>query len=197
MGTRCAVVSCGRVQAQVSSSTSRCHQRVRPDSHSRPPRSLRSHEQRRLVGKIKSCLNRIEEMRRLREEAAIDAEALVDGAFNEVWESVAIADAPQVRLAELGSITTGNTPSRKVPEYFDSTGTPWITPGDIMGRRKSRVPVNSYHREASRKHEPAFFPLIRLQPCAASDATIGRVGPRARANWHQSANQLPLLSASA
>lgn len=124
------------IQAQVSSST-KSHQRVRPDFILNQRVPARSHEeQQRVVRRIKECLSRVEEMRRLREEAAKEAEALMSAALREVWESEVIADAPQVALAELGSITTGNTPSRKVPDYFASTGTPWITPGDMNGAKE-------------------------------------------------------------
>jgi type I restriction enzyme S subunit len=88
-------------------------------------------EQRRVIDRIKECLSRVAEMQRLREEAATEATALPASALHEQWKAEEIAGAPQVGLTNLGEITTGNTPSRKVPDYFAETGTPWITPGDM------------------------------------------------------------------
>ncbi len=43
--------------------------------------------------------------------------------FTETWE--------QRKLGELGTITTGNTPSTAVPEYYSDDGIVWVTPTDI------------------------------------------------------------------
>ena len=44
--------------------------------------------------------------------------------FTDVWE--------QRKLEELGTITTGNTPSTAVPEYYSDDGIVWVTPTDII-----------------------------------------------------------------
>ena len=38
----------------------------------------------------------------------------------------------QRKLEELGTITTGNTPSTAVPEYYSDDGIVWVTPTDII-----------------------------------------------------------------
>ena len=43
--------------------------------------------------------------------------------FNDTWE--------QRKLGELGSITTGSTPSTSVTEYYSPDGMLWVTPTDI------------------------------------------------------------------
>lgn len=44
--------------------------------------------------------------------------------FTDAWE--------QRKLEELGTITTGNTPSTAVPEYYSDDGIVWVTPTDII-----------------------------------------------------------------
>ena len=43
--------------------------------------------------------------------------------FTEAWE--------QRKLGELGTITTGNTPSTSIPDYYSDDGIVWVTPTDI------------------------------------------------------------------
>jgi type I restriction enzyme S subunit len=88
-------------------------------------------EQRRVVVRIKECLTRVEEMQRLRGAAQADMDALAAAALQEAWETKEITESPSHKLDDLGDITTGNTPSRKVPDFFAESGVPWITPGDM------------------------------------------------------------------
>lgn len=43
--------------------------------------------------------------------------------FTDAWE--------QRKLGELGTITTGNTPSTSIPDYYSDDGIVWVTPTDI------------------------------------------------------------------
>ena len=43
-----------------------------------------------------------------------------------------------VRLDDVGVITSGGTPKRNVPEYWNSEDIPWITPA-VMGKNKDKV----------------------------------------------------------
>ena len=43
--------------------------------------------------------------------------------FSDAWE--------QRKLGELGTITTGNTPSTSIPDYYSDDGIVWVTPTDI------------------------------------------------------------------
>ena len=42
-----------------------------------------------------------------------------------------IDDWEQRKLGELGTITTGNTPSTSIPDYYSDDGIVWVTPTDI------------------------------------------------------------------
>lgn len=94
---------------------------------------VRIDEQRRIVDRIKQCMARVEEIEELRAEAVGEANALVQSVLFEIWKSPEISNADKIPLSTLGEIITGNTPSRKKPEYFGGHQ-PWVTPGDFNGR---------------------------------------------------------------
>ena len=52
-----------------------------------------------------------------------DAPAIRFKGFSDAWE--------QRKLGELGTITTGNTPSTSIPDYYSDDGIVWVTPTDI------------------------------------------------------------------
>ncbi len=90
-------------------------------------------EQLRIIIRIKECMERVDEIERLRNKATEEVEAITKSILYEIWQSTDIATVKKIALSELGNITTGNTPSRKVPEYFGGR-LPWVTPGDFNGR---------------------------------------------------------------
>ena len=49
----------------------------------------------------------------------------------EIRFSEFIDDWEQRKLGELGTITTGNTPSTSIPDYYSDDGIVWVTPTDI------------------------------------------------------------------
>ena len=90
-------------------------------------------EQRRIVARIKECMERVEEIEGLRAESIEETDGLVQSVLHDTWQSDEIASAEKTALGELGQLTTGNTPSRKKPEFFGGSQ-PWVTPGDFNGR---------------------------------------------------------------
>ena len=52
-----------------------------------------------------------------------DAPAIRFKGFSDAWE--------QRKLGELGTITTGNTPSTSIPDYYSDDGIVWVTPTDV------------------------------------------------------------------
>ncbi len=90
-------------------------------------------EQRRIVARIKECMERVEEIEGLRAEGDAEINALILSILHQEWRSEGMASASKQALGDLGEITTGNTPSRKIPEFFGGHQ-PWVTPGDFNGR---------------------------------------------------------------
>ena len=52
-----------------------------------------------------------------------DAPAIRFKGFSDAWE--------QRKVGELGTITTGSTPSTSIPDYYSDDGIVWVTPTDI------------------------------------------------------------------
>jgi len=89
--------------------------------------------QHQIVARIKECMERVDEIKNLHAIATEEVGAITKSILYETWQSPDIASVEKIALCELGDITTGNTPSRKVPEYFGGN-LPWVTPGDFNGR---------------------------------------------------------------
>jgi len=90
-------------------------------------------EQRRIVARIKECMERVDEIEELRAHARLEIDAMVTSLIFEMWHSDGLRECPRHSLSRVATITTGNTPSRKRPEFFGGEQ-PWVTPGDIDGR---------------------------------------------------------------
>ena len=48
-----------------------------------------------------------------------------------IFETIISLSWEQRKLENLGTITTGNTPSTSIPEYYSDDGIIWVTPTDI------------------------------------------------------------------
>lgn len=119
----------GELALQVRSSTG-SHQRVRPADVLKkkipvPPLE----EQRRLVARIKECMERVEEIERLRSEANAEREAAARSFFYETYESL-LASYQTVKLSSLGKAMGGGTPSKKRNDFWDGE-VPWVSPKDM------------------------------------------------------------------
>src|SRR5262249_39648812 len=120
------------IQAQVSSST-KSHQRVRPDFILDQHVPLRSHaEQRRVVSRIKECVSRVDEMQRLREETEKENNFLEASFVGDFLESDVARRGPKTPLGQVLRRVQYGT-SQKASE--DSTGTPILRMGNIVRNR--------------------------------------------------------------
>jgi type I restriction enzyme, S subunit len=45
----------------------------------------------------------------------------------------------EVRLGEIFQISSGGTPKRDVPEYYDSGNVPWVKTGELKGKYISKT----------------------------------------------------------
>ena len=78
--------------------------------------------------------------------------------FTDPWE--------QRKLGEIGAVVTGNTPQTSNPDYYSSTGMPWITPTDIdeSGELTPERHLSEQGREVARIVPPGSI----LCTCIAS-----------------------------
>lgn len=101
-------------------------------------------EQQRIVDKIESLFEKLDKAKELIEEARDDFEkrksAILEKAFrgelSQVWreENNINREWKREKLKDITKITSGGTPSRKHPEYFEGK-IPWIKTGEILWNR--------------------------------------------------------------
>ncbi|WP_282774003.1 restriction endonuclease subunit S [Phaeodactylibacter xiamenensis] len=79
----------------------------------------------------------------------------------------------EIRIDELGRVVTGNTPSKKDPNYYGGTY-PFIKPTDmVVGQRRVKAWDECYSEKAFQKYRRSYIP-----PGATGVVTIGTVGEK-------------------
>ena len=136
-------------------------------------------EQRRIVAWVEEFMERVQEAKRLREEAKKDADRLMQaalaGAFPRPGE-----DLPPgwkwVKLGEVCETKMGGTPRTKVAEYWSPPEIVWVTPEDLEKSQLNRVLTS--RRKISQKglerSSAKLFPKNTV--LLSTTATIGKVG---------------------
>lgn len=137
------------IQAAVNSST-RSHQRVKPavvldQSIPLPP----VNEQRRIVNRIKECLSRVDEIKRLRGDAQQEAGALIKARRHELWSDLTRNES---NLVPFGSIVQSFKNGLYKPAKFYGHGNLFvrmfnINDGSFVSSRFERVEVDADEQE--------------------------------------------------
>ena len=89
-------------------------------------------EQQRIVARIEALAGKIAAARRLREEAAMEREALSATALRVVRESLMNDGYSVVHIGEITTVTSGGTPSRNIDEYWLGGTIPWVKTGELV-----------------------------------------------------------------
>jgi|688.fasta_scaffold203972_2 type I restriction enzyme S subunit len=89
-------------------------------------------EQRRIVGRIKECLSRVEEIERLRQESSTAAKSILRSFYHDTYSEL-LRDNQSFALGEAGAVFGGGTPSKARSEYWQGT-IPWISPKEMKRR---------------------------------------------------------------
>lgn len=108
-------------------------------------------EQRRIVARIGELAEQIHEAKRLRKEAAEEAEAIWAQGATVVFDQAA-GTYPCSRLRDLVTIRGGGTPSKSDPSYWNGS-IPWITPKDM--KRRELYDAIDHVSELATKESPA------------------------------------------
>ncbi len=88
-------------------------------------------EQRRIVARIEKLASKIKETHSLRELASLDTDALEIGAFRQMRETLLGQDLPRKKIGQVAKVTSGGTPSRQNPTYWEGN-IPWVTSGELL-----------------------------------------------------------------
>ncbi|MEW5938926.1 MAG: restriction endonuclease subunit S, partial [Chloroflexota bacterium] len=88
-------------------------------------------EQRRIVEDIESVAARVNEAQRLREEADLESELLFASYLKATRHQLLESNFPKSRIGDIATVTSGGTPSRDNPMYWNGD-IPWIKTGELI-----------------------------------------------------------------
>jgi type I restriction enzyme S subunit len=88
-------------------------------------------EQRRIVARIEALAGEIERARELRQQVIIEAEALIYSAMRAVRIKLLQSSYPQEALGSITKVTSGGTPSRDNPAFWNGS-IPWVKTGELI-----------------------------------------------------------------
>ena len=119
-------------------------------------------------------LNRIRKIIDTRQQQLSALDDLIKARFVEMFGDPVSKQGPKEKLSETGKVYTGNTPSMKIPEYYESDGIPFIKPGDIAESGVTIVQhVGAFISEKGRDAARVMPKGSVLVTCIG---TIGKVG---------------------
>ena len=103
---------------------------------------------------------------------------LIKARFVEMFGDPLSVTKEKKKLSDIGRIYTGNTPSMKNPEYYDSEDIPFVKPGDIAESGVSLIKqVDSFISEKARNVARIIPQDAVLVTCIG---TIGKIGIAAK-----------------
>ncbi|MCL4682325.1 MAG: restriction endonuclease subunit S [Rhodocyclaceae bacterium] len=88
-------------------------------------------EQRRIVTRIEELAAQIHEARALREQASEEAALIQYAAMRRCRHILLKLNFPKVPIGEITTVTSGGTPSRDNPSYWNGN-IPWIKTGELL-----------------------------------------------------------------
>ncbi len=88
-------------------------------------------EQRRIVAHIEALAARVNEAQRLREEADLESELLFASYLKATRHQLLESDFPKKKIGDIATVTSGGTPSRDNPMYWNGD-IPWIKTGELI-----------------------------------------------------------------
>jgi len=89
-------------------------------------------EQRRIVARIKECMERVEEIEGLRSDGQDEAKQFLRSYYHDLYEDL-LAVHPTQPLGDLGRAIGGGTPSKKRADFWDGD-IPWVSPKEMKRR---------------------------------------------------------------
>ena len=94
-------------------------------------------EQRRIVVRIKECMDRVEEIESLRSKSQDEVKQLMRSHYYELYEKL-IASRPTESLGKAGRAVGGGTPSKKRADFWRGD-IPWVSPKEMKQREISET----------------------------------------------------------
>ena len=132
-------------------------------------------EQRRVVARIEALAAQIHEARTLRHQAAEEAEALSYSSLRQARHRLLNSKHPKSRLGTLTKVTSGGTPSRDNPAFWDGD-IPWIKTGELLDGDISKAEEHITKSAVENSSAKLFPPETVLIALYGQGQTRGRTG---------------------
>ena len=129
---------------------------------------------RKTQAKIVETLDKASVIIEKRQQQLSALDDLIKARFVEMFEEPVSKQGPKEKLSETGKVYTGNTPSMKVPEYYESDDIPFIKPGDIA--ESGVTTVRDAASFISKKGRDAARVMPKGSVLVTCIGTIGKVG---------------------
>jgi type I restriction enzyme, S subunit len=132
-------------------------------------------EQRRIVARVEAMAAKIEEARGLRHLATSEADVFGQASLKRIRERLLDGTFPIAKLGAIARITSGGTPSRGNPSFWDGD-IPWIKTGELVDGEildaEERITIDGMENSSARLF-PVGTVLIALY---GQGQTRGRTG---------------------
>ncbi len=123
---------------------------------------------------IVEVLDKVNAVIQTRQSQLRTLDTLIKARFVEMFGDPVSKQGPKEKLSETGKVYTGNTPSMKIPEYYESDDIPFIKPGDIAESGVTIIQhVGAFISEKGRDAARVMPKGSVLVTCIG---TIGKVG---------------------
>lgn len=132
-------------------------------------------EQRRIVARIETLAGKIEEAKRLRRETQAESEVFKQKQMEEVRAWLLQKHPDHVRLGDIAKVTSGGTPSRANPAYWDGE-IPWIKTGELLDGDISKAEEHITELAVENSSAKLFPPDTVLVALYGQGQTRGRTG---------------------
>jgi len=132
-------------------------------------------EQRRVVARIEALAAQIHEARTLRHQATEEAEALSYTSLRQARHQLLNSKHPKSRLGTLTKVTSGGTPSRDNPSFWDGD-IPWIKTGELLDGDISNAQEHITQGAVENSSARLFPPETVLIALYGQGQTRGRTG---------------------
>lgn len=132
-------------------------------------------EQRRVVSRIEELDAQIHEARVFRRQAAEEAEALSYASLKQARHRLLNSMHPKSRLGALTKVTSGGTPSRDNPTFWDGE-IPWIKTGELLDGDISKAEEHITQGAVENSSARLFPPETVLIALYGQGQTRGRTG---------------------
>jgi type I restriction enzyme S subunit len=132
-------------------------------------------EQQRVVARIEVLAARIQEARALRQQATETSEALSYATLMGVRQQLLRNSHSRARLGQVTNVTSGGTPSRDNPAFWNGD-IPWVKTGELLDGDISSTEEHITHEGLANSSAKIFPPGTVLIALYGQGQTRGRTG---------------------